>query len=140
MRNVLPVLILMLMLMPATAWAQECETEFYNHNGSQMRAERCGGELSIWYEVPRSGIVRQGVQPGTLFFNGFIANNGSVELIAGTARVFKNGCAPAEFSVEGQYNADGLPGADPIYLEGQAPVRRNGCQPNGFRREVLEFN
>ena len=116
----------------------ECETEIYNHNGSQMRAERCGPELSIYYEQPRSGIAKQGVVPGTLFFNGFISNNGQTELIAGTARVFKRGCQPAEFPVEGYYA--GNRGGDPIHLEGQAPSRKSGCATSGWRLEILDFN
>ena len=117
-----------------------CEVEFYNHNGSQMRAERCGPELSIYYDRPRSGIAQQGVAPGTLFFNGFISSDGQNQLIAGTARVFKRGCQPAEFSVEGYYVGNGGAGGEPIHLEGQAPSRKSGCATSGWRLEILDFN
>ncbi|MFZ1814675.1 MAG: hypothetical protein WBO55_11005 [Rhizobiaceae bacterium] len=123
-----------------TAVASDCETYFYNHNGSQMRAERCLGELKIWYESPRSGIANQGVGRGTLFFDGFISSDGSNEFIAGTARVFKRGCAPAEFPVEGMYGSGAGSSGGPIHLEGQAPVRKSGCTQSGWRREILDFN
>ena len=117
------------------ALAQPCETSYYDHNGSRMRAERCGGELSIWYDAPRDGIAKQGVRPGTLFFDGFLSFDGARNLIAGTARVFKSGCKPGEFSVEGYYTVTG----GPIRLEGEAPRRNSSCATTGYRREVLEF-
>lgn len=124
----------------AQAYAQACENDYYNHNGSQMRAERCGDRLSIYYDAPRQVIARQGVRPGTLLFDGFVTRNGTFEFIEGTARVFKAGCAEATFRVEGGYTADGVPGPDPIYLAGVAPVRNSRCVVTGSRNETLDFD
>jgi len=124
----------------AASGAQACETATYNHNGSVMTAERCGDRLSIYYEVPRQVIARQGVRPGTLLFEGFVTRNGNFEFIEGEARVFKSGCKEAVFPVEGGYTADSLPGPDPIYLAGVAPVRNSRCVVTGSRNETLDFD
>lgn len=124
----------------AASGAMACETATYDHNGSVMTAERCGDRLSIWYEAPRAVIARQGVKPGTLLFEGFVTRNGEFEFIEGEARVFKSGCHAATFRVEGGYTADRLPGPDPIYLAGVAPVRNSRCVVTGMRNETLDFD
>ena len=125
----------------ASASAQvECETEFYNHNGSQMRGERCGASLTILYERPRQGIYAQGVTPGTVLFEGTIGNNGAVEYIEGLARVFKARCPDALFPVEGGFTPGGAAGRPGIYLAGVAPVRAGNCAITGGRNETLQFD
>ena len=49
-------------------------TELYDHNGSTMRLERSGGDVRILYERPRAGLEGVGVRPGTLLFEGRLAD------------------------------------------------------------------
>lgn len=94
--------------------------ELMMHNDSIMRAVYGNiSSINIYYEAPREGIRATGVRQGTLLFNGQIASYGTPEdAIWGTARIFKAGCSPATYYVEGTiilYNGT-------IVLRGEAPV------------------
>lgn len=85
--------------MTACAAAQGCQSSYYNHNGSQMRADSCGSELFIYYENPRQLIRKLGVDAGTLLFDGTVTQVDGALFIEGNARVFKAGCGAAQFRV-----------------------------------------
>ena len=48
--------------------ATACDTAPYSHNGSRMEVHACDGRLVISYDIPRSGLVKAGVRPGTILF------------------------------------------------------------------------
>lgn len=104
---------------------------FWDHNGSLMRLVARGSDRWLSYEAPRQGMVDQGVQPGTLFFNGRRAGNS----YHGTARVFSRNCAePMTFPISGTVFNE-----QTIVLEGLRPVFSN-CRPTGqMRNERLVF-
>lgn len=101
------------------------------HNGSKMglyfidggmNAESHAG-VEIRYIEPRPRLIEQGVEPGTLLFNG--ADNEKGEL-RGTARIFSKQCGdPLEYPVYGP-----APGEHSFVLESQRPIRRN-CELTG---------
>ncbi|WP_226573581.1 hypothetical protein [Acuticoccus sediminis] len=121
----------------ATAHAQDtCGTEQYDHNGSAMDVTVCRGEMTITYARPRPGLRKAGVAPGTVLFRGrFQPGRPGEEAtpLAGTAYVFRGGCPPAGYPVEGQHHAE-------IILWGKAPVRDSGCLVTGYRDDTLRFN
>ena len=104
---------------------------FWDHNGSLMRLVARGSDRWLSYEAPRQGMVDQGVQPGTLFFNGRRAGNS----YHGTARVFSRNCAePMTFPISGTVFNE-----QTIVLEGLRPVFSN-CRPTGqMKNERLVF-
>jgi len=110
-----------LVIAPLSAQAQT----LMQHNGSVMMTYFNGGAISIYYEAPREGIRDVGVRQGTLLFNGQTAPYGQTgEEVWGTARIFKAGCSPATYSVEGFYNyATGditLYGIAPVFVSGNS--------------------
>jgi hypothetical protein len=68
---------------------------------SDMRLETAGNELKFFYVKPREGMIEQGVKQGDLLFDGRIVG----AQYQGTARVFKKGCQPIEFTVTGDVQA-----------------------------------
>lgn len=104
---------------------------FWDHNGSLMRIIAQGQERWIVYETPRQGMVDQGVQSGTLFFNGRRIGNS----YQGVARAFSRNCPqPMTFPISGQVINEST-----IVLEGMRPVFSN-CQPSGkMKFESLVF-
>lgn len=140
MQNTTTVAIALLFVSGGQAIAQGCQYSSYNHNGSQMRAERCADALRIHYENPKASIAKLGVKSGTLLFDGFVTLSNGIEFIEGQARVFKAGCGPAEFRVEGGYTNDTGRIPPPIYLAGVAPVRAANCSKKSSRNETLDFN
>lgn len=94
----------------------------WEHNGSRMKVEQSGmGEVFIYYEEPRAGL-RESISPGTKLLEGRISGG----RISGTAYVFKRGCPPAAYPVEGSADEETLT------LNGPTPVWR-GCQVVGHR-------
>lgn len=94
----------------------------WDHNGSRMKVEQSGmGEVFIYYEEPRAGL-RETISPGTKLLEGRISGG----RISGTAYVFKRGCPPAAYPVEGSA------GEETLTLNGPTPVWR-GCQVVGHR-------
>ena len=94
----------------------------WEHNGSRMKVEQSEtGEVFIYYEEPRAGL-RETISPGTKLLEGRISGG----RISGTAYVFKRGCPPAAYPVEGSADEETLT------LTGPTPVWR-GCQVVGHR-------
>jgi len=118
---------LLLTLITPVAWADS----FWNHNGSVMRLQADGAYRWMTYQDPRPGMRDQGVQPGTLLFDGYRDGDRYV----GTARVFSRNCAaPMAYAMNGYVRGDTL-----IVLEGMRPVFRN-CRATGeMRWETLSF-
>ncbi len=118
----------------------ECEERLYDHNGSTMRGRRCGPSLTIGYDRPRAAMARQGVRPGTPFFEGEVRQEGAYLKIEGVARVFKAGCPPATFAVAGGFTPGLAPGRPGIHLAGSPPTRNSRCRVTGKRVEHLQFD
>ena len=119
------------------AWAQGCDTATYDHNGSRMLIHACdGGGFTIEYDRPRKGLAAQGVRPGTVLFQGSFWDSGgpNPRRVRGTAKLFKRGCRPAGYEVDGYWMAD-----DTLQMSGRAPIRRNGCRVSGTRNDDLRF-
>ncbi|WP_134497396.1 hypothetical protein [Microvirga pakistanensis] len=112
----------------------------YDHNGSLVRVNDEIGEIR--YEDPKKSIAGT-VTPGTLLFKGTFRNlakpNEAVRgVVEGTAYVFKKGCQPASYHVQGTYDTW------TITLKGPAPKRdRNSCEvqdvTSASRHSVLRF-
>ena len=97
--------------------------DFYSHNGSTMELFSNGNSVSIVYANPKSSLRRLGVRPGTVLFRGRYSGRGPT----GTAYVFRSGCRPAGYNVEGPITATG------IYLKGAAPIRpRGSCNVSNY--------
>ena len=108
---------------PASAYYTESRA---NHNGSSMVVINEDGNITIQYQRPKSSMRRQGVSNGTTLFDGTINGN----RLNGVARVFRRGCAPAEYNVSGRWNVN----TGQISLHGSAPRRvRGGCRVTGYR-------
>lgn len=90
-------------------------------------------DVEIRYIEPRAGLVEQGVEQGTLLFNGTTNNKGDYQ---GIARLFAKHCGdPMEYAVTGSAH-----GEHRLVFESQRPVRRN-CQQTGETVfEELEFS
>lgn len=100
------------------------DISFWDHNGSRMRIEQHGRDVTISYEEPRSGIRKHGVQSGDTLFFGQVRPSGR---LSGEAFVFRKGCEPASYSVRGRWDPDS--GQHNLTLRGAAPVReRGGCE------------
>lgn len=86
-----------------------------SHNGSQMVLTKTrNGRVEIRYSIPRHGLP---VKDGDLLFEGQSNIRGRY---TGTAYVFKDGCPPAPYAVEGNdVRGD-------IVLFGNAPIREPG--------------
>jgi hypothetical protein len=99
----------------------------YTHNGSMMYVDE--RHCEIRYDVPKKAIAGT-VKPGTVLFRGTFrdlesdpANGYMRSTVSGTAFVFKKGCAPAPYAVEGTYDST------TITMTGRAPERdRNSCR------------
>ncbi len=111
-------LALAMMLSTTTgALADSC----WNHNGSVMRLKASGNQRWFSYETPKAS-MRHLVSRGTLLFNGVKSGN----WYSGTARVFSNGCAPLEYSVEGPVASNQLK----VTMTGEREVYSH-CQDMG---------
>ena len=121
-------------LAPAAPAHAACDSASYDHNGSLMEVHVCDGRMVIEYDRPRSGMAQHGVRPGAVLFRGQVERMYRGAKIGGRAHVFKRGCQPASYEVNGWIDDGGV-----IAMEGSAPVRRNGCTVSGHRNDVLVF-
>lgn len=104
-----------------------------DHNGSLVRVSPSLGTIA--YIHPRPGMDRM-VGIGTVMFRGWFTQG----TIAGTAYVFRNGCAPAPYAVTGTgYSGPG----SAFVLIGHPPIRAPGsCTVVGYgdnANSVLHF-
>ncbi|MDE1991159.1 MAG: hypothetical protein KGI75_01585 [Rhizobiaceae bacterium] len=115
--------------LPAVVPRQQPETKstdsgVFDHNGSAVLLEPVAGTIS--YIRPKPSIAGT-VQTGTVLFRGAPFHNKG--RLTGTAYLFKRGCAPAPYHVEGGYNS----AARAYVLSGNAPIRdRNSCNILGY--------
>lgn len=114
---------------PASA-TPDCDTALYDHNGSEMAVHVCDGKMVIEYEIPRKGLS---ARPGTVLFRGEIFQMTGGAKINGRARVFKRGCKPASYEVNG-WMENGI-----ITMAGRAPVRGGNCKTRRYRNDKLLF-
>ncbi len=108
---------------------------FWSHNGSEMRLRADGSSRTILYEHPRPGIAAEGVEPGTVLFQGSLTDGESGEY-SGTAFIFSERCGKRPFEVTGSLQMDG----HEIHLNGAAPrIDRSTCQLKGTKESPLIF-
>jgi len=97
----------------------------WNHNGSLMfLVEGENNSRSIYYQFPRPTMTEIGARQGTLLFQGYEANGRWF----GTAYLFKRGCPPIPYSVEGSLYSNDRGGWH-VHLRGAAPSEYIGCDP-----------
>ena len=88
--------------------------------------------VNIAYDRPRQSLLKHGVRPGTILFEGQAYAN---DTISGTARVFNRVCGVATYPVSGNIH----PGR--IVMHGQAPVRDTStCAIKRYRDDTLVFD
>jgi hypothetical protein len=98
----------------------------WDHNGSLMRLEENAKKRKFIYEEPRRSLNAAGVKTGTVLFDGEEKSDGR---LAGYAKLFRKGCDPVDYFVEGPYHK----GKGEILLQGQAPIYSgNGCKITGY--------
>ena len=98
--------------------------ERYVHNGSVIEFV-WDTEVREWFEgtyiKPRKGLS---VRRGTRLISAGYPASGEV---SATVYVFKKGCSPAHYVVNGRFRGDDL------YLSGRAPIREaGGCRVVGY--------
>jgi hypothetical protein len=102
----------------------------WEHNGSKVILTRDGDHCAfVYYEVRPA--MRRNVSPGQTLFDGVV--NG--DRYSGTARRFKHGLPPIEYSVEGQELENG----NVIELKGQAPIRNEAGKVIKYEPDILRF-
>src|SRR5262249_23116138 len=78
------------------------------------------------YDDPRGTLTSAGVKRGTVLFDGEEKADGR---LAGYAKLFRKGCDPVDYFVEGSYDKQ----KGEVLLQGQAPVYAgNGCKITGY--------
>ena len=101
----------------------------WDHNGSEMLWQADGANRVISYQSPRPGLP---VAPGTVLFEGQRVDHDRLpdtpDILEGTARIFREGCAPAEYWVSGAVTDE-----THVVLYGAAPIRASsGCAVTGY--------
>jgi hypothetical protein len=113
-----------LLVAPARAEITE-----WDHNGSLVRLEQKDKKVRLVYAQPRDGLGTAGVKQGTVLFDGELKTDGR---FAGYAKLFRKGCDPVDYFVEGSRD----PKKGEILLQGQAPVYAgDGCKITGYTDE-----
>ncbi|MGF1622713.1 MAG: hypothetical protein ACFCUR_19130 [Rhodomicrobiaceae bacterium] len=101
----------------------------WDHNGSVMRLEVKGEKTRFIYEDPRGALAAAKVKRGTVLFDGKEKKDGRLE---GYAKLFRKGCDPVDYYVEGAYDKE----KGEILLQGQAPLYSgDGCKITGYTDE-----
>ena len=101
------------------------------HNGSVMRLTAEGNRRFFHYETPRVGMLKAGAKSGTLLFEGVRLG----DRYTGQAYIFRKGCEPHPYIVEGEVSAD----ERRIALRGKAPRLDKTCTVTSTRDDVLIF-
>ncbi|MEJ2227053.1 MAG: hypothetical protein P8Y67_02225 [Alphaproteobacteria bacterium] len=110
---------------PASALAAS-EASTWEHNGSTVALEKNGEKRRIVYVRPRAALKKAGVKSGTVLFSGKTKKSGRV---AGYAKIFRKGCDPVDYFVEGKID----PNKGEMVLQGQAPVYSGkNCKITGY--------
>lgn len=105
--------------------AAHANTDF-EHNGSLMTMEQDGKKRKIVYTQPRSTLSPAGVKAGTVLFDGEEKADGR---LAGYAKLFRAGCDPVDYFVEGAFDKT----KGELLLQGQAPIYSGeGCKITGY--------
>ena len=107
------------------SWPAYANTS-WDHNGSMMVLEENGKKRKLVYAEPRGTLNTAGVKRGTVLFDGEEKADGR---LAGYAKLFRAGCDPVDYFVEG--SLDKTKGE--ILLQGQAPIYSGtGCKITGY--------
>jgi hypothetical protein len=113
-------------LFAAPAYAEITQ---WDHNGSLVRLEEKEKKVRLVYAQPRDGLGQAGVKQGTVLFDGEVKADGR---LAGYAKLFRKGCDPVDYFVEGSRDST----KQEILLQGQAPVYAGeGCKITGYTDE-----
>jgi hypothetical protein len=119
----------MLAALSFPAAAARAEIGLWDHNGSLIRLDEQDKKRRLIYEHPRNELTLAGVKPGTVLFDGEIKSDGRM---SGYAKLFRKGCAPVDYYVEGPFDKT----KGEIVLQGQAPVYSGqGCKITGYTEE-----
>ena len=107
------------------SWPAHANTS-WDHNGSLMVLEENGKKRKLVYAEPRGTLDTAGVKKGTVLFDGEEKTDGR---LAGYAKLFRAGCDPVDYFVEGSLDKS----KGEILLQGQAPIYSgSGCKITGY--------
>ena len=107
------------------SWPAYANTN-WDHNGSVMVLEENGKKRRLVYGEPRGALDTAGVKKGTVLFDGEEKADGR---LAGYAKLFRAGCDPVDYFVEGSLDKS----KGEILLQGQAPIYSGtGCKITGY--------
>lgn len=98
----------------------------WDHNSSVMKLIENGKKRRFVYEQPRQGLEAAGVSTGTILFDGEEKQDGR---LAGYAKLFRKGCDPIDYFVEGPFDKK----KGEAILQGQVPIYSGeGCKITGY--------
>jgi hypothetical protein len=104
-------------------------TSTWEHNGSRVTLEENGTKRTLTFANPSAALEKAGVKSGAVLFDGQVKKDGRV---SGYAKIFKAGCDPVDYFVEG--TIDGAKGE--MVLQGQAPVYSGkDCKIKGYSED-----
>jgi S1-C subfamily serine protease len=109
----------------------DAEPTLWHHNGSVLYLVARGTLREFHYKEPRSGLLEEGVRPGTLLFRGESKNHQYV----GTAYIFNSRCGALPYQVSGPI----LDHDERVLLTGRAPEVGPDCWIISYFDDVLEF-
>jgi hypothetical protein len=112
--------------------ARGVASSYWSHNGSSLYLMAEGDRRRFYYETPRPGMAGQGVERGTLLFDGQKVGNN----YQGTAYVFDRQCGKFPYAVSGAVTE----GSPRIVLYGRAPEPDASCKIGGYRVDTLVFD
>jgi len=112
--------------------ARGVASSHWSYNGSSLYLVAEGDRRRFFYEAPRPGIAGQGVERGTLLFDGQKVGNN----YQGTAYVFDRQCGKFPYAVSGAVSE----GSKRIVMYGRAPQPDASCKIGGYRVDTLVFD
>jgi S1-C subfamily serine protease len=125
-RGALAVLLMLALVVPVQA-----NTTLWAHNGSVVELVHDGQLRRFYYSQPRDVLLRAGVQPGTLLFDG--RSTGSRYI--GTAYFFNPRCGRGSYDVSGPI----LNNHQRVVVQGRVPRLGDDCRVRGYHTDRLEF-